>query len=216
MEKVILEANKRNTKTKSSRNALRRSGKVPGILYSKQIEPISIEVTEKSIKPLVFTTETHLIGLKVDNNQEFDCIIKDVQFDPVTENIVHFDLVGLVSDQTIQLEVPILYVGNPIGVRDGGLLQQSLHKLEVECLPKDIPQKFEINISELKLGDSIHIADLNFENVKILNPKNTVVVAVAHPKVEKEVTEEAIQAEPVEPEVIGKGKAEEEEEAEKE
>jgi len=216
MEKVILVANRRNTQTKSSRNALRRNGKVPGIFYSKQIEPISIEVSEKSIKPLVFTTETHLISLKVDDNQEFECIIKDVQFDPVTDKIVHFDLVGLVSGETIQLEVPILYIGNPVGVRDGGILQQSLHKLEIECLPKDIPQNFEINISDLKLGDSIHVSDLNFENVNILNLKDTVVVAVGHPKVEKEVVEEAVQAEPTEPEVIGKGKAEEEEEPEKE
>jgi large subunit ribosomal protein L25 len=216
MEKVILEANKRNTQTKSARNTLRRSGRVPGIFYSKQVEPISIEVSEKAIKPLVFTTETHLIGLKVDNNQEFECIIKDIQFDPVTDNIVHFDLVGLVSGETIQLEVPIQYIGNPVGVRDGGLLQQSLHKLEVECLPKDIPQKFEINIGDMKLGDSIHVSDLNYENIKILNLKNTVVVSVVHPKVEKEVVEEAVQAEPAEPEVIGKGKAEEEEEAEKE
>ena len=216
MEKVLLEASRRNTQTKSSRKVLRKSGKVPGIFYSKQIEPISIEVSEKSIKPLVFTTETHLISLKVDDNQEFECIIKDVQFDPVTDNIVHFDLVGLVSGETIQLEVPILYIGNPVGVRDGGILQQSLHKLEIECLPKDIPQNFEINISDLKLGDSIHVGDLNFENVKILNLKDIVVVAVAHPKVEKEVVEEAVQAEPTEPEVIGKGKAEEEEEPEKE
>jgi large subunit ribosomal protein L25 len=216
MEKVILEANKRNTGSKSSRNVLRRNGKVPGVFYSKHNETISIEVNEKSIKPLVFTTETHLIGLKVDSNQEFDCIIKDVQFDPVTDNIVHFDLIGLTSNETIQLEVPVLYIGSPVGVRDGGVLQQSLHKLEIECLPKDIPQHFEINISDLKLGDSIHVGDLSFENVKILNLKDTVVVAVGHPKVEKEVTEEAVQAEPAEPEVIGKGKAEEEEEPEKE
>lgn len=211
MEKIVLKANMRNSISKSSRSSIRKSGRVPGVFYSKHESPIAIDVTEKSIKPLVFTAETHLISLEIDGKDNHECVIKDVQFDPVTDRVVHFDLLGLTVGEKFQLEVPIQYHGNPIGVKEGGVLQQFLHKLEIECLPKDIPQRLDINIQDLKLGDAIHVKDLNFENITILNLESSVIVAVTHPKVEKEATPEelAAQAE-AQPEVIGKDKEEEE------
>lgn len=216
MEKVVLEANSRKTGSKSENKTKRKNGRIPGVFYIKGTDPISIDVSEKAIKPLIFTGETHLVGLKVDNNQELDCIIKDVQFDPVTDRVVHFDLLGLTSGETFELEVPIVFKGSAVGVKDGGVLQQHLHKLEIECLPKDIPQHLEVDVTELKIGDSIHISDLSFDKVTILNPKTTVVVSVNHPKVEKEPTPEEVVEEPTEPELIGKGKEEVEEEKEEE
>lgn len=218
MEKKVLKANLRTELTKSSRSKLRQNGRVPGIFYSRINKPVPIEVAEKAIKPFVFTSKTHLITLDVENDKKYDCVIKDVQFDPVTESIVHFDLLGLIEGEKFQLEVPIQYKGSAIGIKEGGIVQQVLHKLEIECLPTDIPQFLTIDITDLKLGEAIHPSDLSFENITILTPPETVIVAVVHPKVEKvpapgEVTEEA----PAEPEVIGKGKAaEEEEETEKE
>ncbi len=212
MEKVVLEANSRKTGPKSKTKTQRKNGRIPGVFYMKGTNPISFDVSEKAIKPLVFTGETHLVGLKVDNNTELDCIIKDVQFDPVTDRIVHFDLLGLTSGETFELEVPIVYKGSAVGVKDGGVLQQHLHKLEIECLPKDIPQHLEIDVTDLKIGDSIHISDLAFDKVTILNQKTTVVVSVNHPKVEKEPTPEEAVEEPTEPELIGKSKEEEKEE----
>ncbi|QQS36747.1 MAG: 50S ribosomal protein L25 [Ignavibacteriales bacterium] len=212
MEKIVLKANQRTEINKASRSSLRKNGRVPGIFYSKHNKPIAIDFSEKSIKPLVFTSSTNLIALDVDGTGEFDCVIKDVQFDPVTERIVHVDLLGLTTDETFELEVPILYIGSPIGIKEGGVLQQVLHKLHIECLPKDIPQHLDINIENLKLGESIHISDLNFENIKILNQEEAVVVAVTHPKVEKTPAEGEGAEASAEPEVIGKGKAETEEE----
>ena len=110
--------------------------------------------------------------------------------------------------------------GSSIGVREGGLLQHLLHKVEVECLPKHIPEHIQIDISELAIGDSVLISDLTVENLTLLNPADALVVAVGHQKVveeEVEVTEELAEGEePAEPEIIGKGKPEEEEEEEKE
>jgi large subunit ribosomal protein L25 len=216
MEKKVLEASERKTGgTKSSKKVLRKSGRIPGVFYARNIKPVPIDVAENAIKPLVFTAEANLINLKV-NNEEFDCIVKDVQFDPVTDRIVHFDLLGLTSGEKFTLEVPLLVKGSAIGVKDGGVLQQHLHKLEIECLPSDIPQHLEVEVTELKIGDSIHVNDLHFENIEILNQLTTVVVSVNHPKIEKEPTpEEAVEV-PAEPEVIGKGKEEEKEESEKE
>jgi large subunit ribosomal protein L25 len=215
MEKVVLKANVRKTGTKSDKNQLRKSGIVPGVYYSKHDQPVSISIPENSINPLVFTAETHLISLQLDEGQEHDCIIKDVQFDPVTDKVVHFDLLGLTAGEKFQLEVPILFIGSPVGIKEGGVLQQFLHKLEVECLPVDIPQHLEVNIQNLAIGDSIHVKDLKFENIELLNDEDAVIVSVAHPKVEAEpvaAEEGAIEGEEsAEPEVIGKGKAEKEE-----
>lgn len=212
MEKVVLTANTRTVINKTSRSTIRKNGRVPGIFYSRHNKPIAIDVLEKSIKPLVFTASTNLISLKVDDKEEFECVIKDVQFDPVTEKIVHIDLLGLTKDETFQLEVPILFIGSPVGIKEGGILQQVLHKLQVECFPKDIPKHLDINIENLKLGDSIHISDLNYENIKLLNPADAVVAAVTHPKVEKVATEGEAAETTAEPEVITKGKADKEEE----
>ena len=220
METVTLEANERKEITKAARNRLRREGKVPGVFYSKRSTPIAVDVLEKKIHPLVFTSKTHLISLKIEGQEELECIIKDIQFDPVTDEIVHFDLLGLTRGEMIQLEIPIQLLGNPIGVKEGGLLQQLLHKIEVECLPKHIPEHIKIDVSELAIGDSVHVSDLNFENLTVLNPGDSIVVAVGHQKVQEEEVEvaEAIgeEEEGAEPEVIGKGKPEEEEKEEKE
>lgn len=215
MEKVVLKANIRKTKLKSETNTLRRNGDVPGIYYSKHDEPMAISVAANSLNPLVFTAETHLVSLDIDGNQEHDCIIKDVQFDPVTDKVIHFDLLGLTSGEKFQLEVPVQFIGSPVGIKEGGVLQQFLHKLEVECFPKDIPQHIEVNIQNLSIGDSIHVSDLEIENISILNPEDTVLVSVTHPKVEAEPVAAEVaegEGEQAEPEVIGKGKADKEEE----
>ena len=212
MEKVVLNANIRKDFSKAARNNLRNEGRVPGVFYSKHDASVAIDVTERSIHPFVFTSETHLISLKIEGQEEHECVIRDVQFDPVTDKIIHFDLLGLTSGETFQLEVPLLFKGSPVGVKEGGVLQQFLHKLDIECLPKDIPQHLEINIQELKLGDAIHVSDLAYENITVLNPEDTVIVTVTHPKVEKEPTEAEEGAEQAEPEVIGKESSEDEEE----
>lgn len=216
MEKVIVEAQKRDTINKASRSALRKEGKVPAIFYSKRHEPLSLQISERTIHPLVFTSKTSLITLNIDGSQELDCIIKDVQFDPTTEKIVHLDLLGLKKGEKIQLELPIQLIGTPIGIKEGGILQHVLHRIEVECLPIDIPQHLEIDITHLALGKSVHVSDLKYDSLTILSDPEAMIASVVHPKVEKEVVvEEPVEGvegeEPAEPEVISKGKPEEKE-----
>lgn len=213
MEKQELKAIIRINLSKSSNNKLRKLGRVPGIFYSRVNKPIPVEVSEKEIKPFVFTSKTHLISLAIENDKSYDCVLKDVQFDPVTDSIIHFDLLGLIEGEKFQMEVPIQLKGTAIGVKEGGIVQQVLHKLEIECLPQHIPQFLSIDITNLKLGDAIHPSELSFDNITILTPPESVIVTVVHPKVEKEpVLGEAAEEAPTEPEVIGKGKASEEEE----
>jgi len=219
METTLLEAKQRTSITKSERKKIRREGRIPGVIYSKQLKSLTIEVAENALKPLVFTAKAHLISLKLAGHEDQECIIKDVQFDPVTDKIVHFDLIGLIKGEKLEIEVPVQLKGSAAGIKEGGVVQNPLHKLLVRCFPKDIPDHLEIEISHLNIGDAIHISDLVYENIEILNPQEAVIVSVVHPKIQEEPVAvegvEGVEA-PAEPEVIGKGKADKEEEAEEE
>lgn len=213
MADVNLSAKKREITTKGSVNQMRKDGLIPGVFYSKGIDPLTIAVDEVSLKSLVFTSETHMIHLKVDDNEPVRCILKDVQFDPVSDRIIHFDLYGVTAGQQLQLQVPLQIVGSAIGVKEGGQLQVQLHKLDIECLPKNIPDHIQIDVTNLNIGDSVHAGDISMENIKVLNPEGVLIVTVAAPKgdaVEDEAVVEEIGEESSEPEVINKGKSEEE------
>ena len=214
MESVILVANLRETINKAARNKIRKEGRVPGVYYSKYDNPIAFDVDEKDIGKLVFTSSRNIISLKVAGKEEHECFLKNVQFDPITDKVVHFDLLGLKRGEKFQLNIPFSFVGSSVGVKEGGILQIGLHKLFVECLPKDVPQSLEVNIENLNIGDTIHVKDLNFENLTILTPTDSVVVSVTHPKVEAEPVDEELEEEMAEPEVIGKSDEEREEEQE--
>jgi len=217
MEKTTLKASERKQFNKSAIRKIRKEGRVPGVFYSKHNPPLHIDVVDTTINPLVFTSKTHLISLEIEGQEERECIIKDIQFDPVTDKVIHFDLLGLTKGEKIILEVPVQLVGTPVGVKEGGIIQHVMHKLEVECLPRNIPEHIVVDVSELKLGDSIHIGDLQIEEVEFIDPKESLIVQVTHAKVQEEVapaTEEGLEEEPTEPEVIAKGKTEEKEEEE--
>ncbi|MBE2279848.1 MAG: 50S ribosomal protein L25 [Ignavibacteriaceae bacterium] len=209
MEKKALEAQTRTRFGKSGRNILKGERKVPGVFYSTHSETISIETTENAIKPFVFTSKNYVIQLSIDGKKDIECIVKDVQFDPVTDRVIHFDLFGLTSGEKISLEIPLVFTGASAGVREGGLLQESLHKLNIECLPSNIPSVLEVDVTNLKLGKSILVSDLKYDNISILNPQDTVVVSVVVPRgVELSITSEE---EISEPEVISRGKDKSEE-----
>ena len=215
MAEKILKATKREVTTKGALNQLRKDGFVPGVFYLKGKDEIVFSVEEIALNKFVFTAETNVIQFKIDGEEPLSCIIKDIQFDPVTDRVVHFDLQGLTLGQTLQLEIPLNFVGSAVGVKEGGILQEQLHKLDVECLPRHIPQNLEIDVTELALGDSIHVGDLDFENIKILNSEDTSVVSVIQPRAEEEEETEdgdeaVVDSETAEPEVINKGKSEEE------
>lgn len=220
MAEVILQAKKRDITTKGAVNQLRRDGFIPGIFYIKGNDAIPIVVEEGDLNHLVFTSESYLVQLKIDGDSEemHESIFREVQFDPVTDKVVHFDLRGITRGEVIELEIPLALKGTPIGVKEGGILQQTLHKLHIECLPRNIPSYLEYDVTELKFGDTIMVEDLNFENVTILNSPKTTVISIVAPVVieEPETEEEAVldeDEEAQEPEVIKKGKAEDDEES---
>jgi large subunit ribosomal protein L25 len=185
---------------------------VPGIYYIHGEENIPFTVTGKSIQPLIYTTESHIINLKFDDGATKKCILREVQFDPVTEKPIHVDLLGLRENEEITLEIPVVITGGtPVGVREGGILQQSIRALKISCLPKNIPNHIEVNAGELKINDFVHVRDVQIPDVTILANEEDTILGVIPPTVEKEVTPEAgAEGEAAEPEVIAKGKKPEE------
>ncbi len=203
MADYSLAAKKRVKSTNGAVNQMRRDGEIPGVYYAKGVEAVAISVKENTFKPLVYTSETHMVNLTIDSEAPVRCVVKDVQFHPVTDRIIHFDLQGVSADEPITLEVPVVFTGKAVGVIEGGILTQVLHKLEVECLPKYVPEHLEIEVSNLHLGNAIHVSDLKFENLTLLNAPDAIVVTVTAPRGEE------VASQPVETEVIGKGKSEE-------
>ena len=216
MADLNITASPREITTKGAVNKLKREGHVPGVLYSNEMEPIIFSVPELALKPVVYTTEMHLVNIKIGENEEIKSILKDIQFDPLTDKIIHVDFQAIKAGQVIQVQVPINVIGQAVGVKNGGRLAQSLHKVDVECLPKDIPTHLEVDISDLDIGDSILVRELNTDNIKILNAEDASVVAVTTSRAEEEeeeIVDELLEdADGAEPEVIGKGKSEEESE----
>lgn len=212
MSEISIKARKRTLSTKSVVNKLRKEGNVPGIFYAKGIEPIPIYLPEISLKPLVYTSETHIVNLTIDETETRKSILKGVQFDPVTDRIIHCDFMGISLDQKIEIEVPVVLEGTPKGIKEGGLLQHQMHRLQISCLPTNIPEHITINISDLGIGDSIHVKDLKLENIKVLHNDDVIIVSVIHPRATAEpVTPVEGEEAAKEPEVIAKGKVEEEE-----
>jgi len=223
MAVLNLNARKREEIASSSMKSSRSKGSVPGVFYRRDIPSIPIYVKDIALKPFIYTSEVNIINLKIEGLKEaYNCILKDVQFDPVTDIPIHFDLLGISENEKIKLEIPITLKGSPAGVKEGGILQHSVHKVDVECLPKNIPSHIEVNIESLNIGDSIHIGELEVKDFEILDSPDTTIVAVVPPTVEKvevplvegeegeEVPAEGEEA--AEPEVISKGKKEEGEE----
>jgi large subunit ribosomal protein L25 len=215
MSEISVQAKRRALSTKGAVNQLRKSGNVPCVFYSKSSEPIPLTLAESTLKPLVFTSETHIINLKIDDNDACTSILKNVQFDPVTDRIIHCDFLGISADQEIEIEVPVLLEGQAKGVKEGGVIQHSMHKLRVSCLPADIPDHITINISDIALGQSIHVRDLKIDRLKFVQHDDVIIVSITLPRAVQEpaAATAALPGEEVkEPEIISKGKQTEEEE----
>jgi large subunit ribosomal protein L25 len=210
MREITLQAEVRKS-IGSGVRLLRRNGKVPGVFYVAGEQNIPVSVDEKALNPLIFTSETHVINLQLDGGGAKSCILRDNQFGPVSDRPIHFDLLGLREDREITIEVPVVVSGAiPVGVRDGGILQSFMYRLKISCFPKDIPEHIEIDATELKVNQFVHIRDLKIENVRFLDNETNPIVGVIPPTVEKEATP-AEAATAAEPEVITKGKKTEEE-----
>lgn len=212
MAQVTLSGIKRELGHQSTLTELRKKGYIPAVYYAHGEGNIYLAVPEAKLKPIIFSAETYLINLEIEGLGVKTCILKEFQLDPVTDKIIHVDFHGLKAGEKVTVEVAVHLVGTPIGVREGGLLQHALHKIEIECLPTEIPDKIDVDVSKLKIGDSIHVKDLNIPSLRFVSNPEATIVSVIHKALHKEVEVSGIETEEkAEPEVIQKGKKTEEE-----
>jgi large subunit ribosomal protein L25 len=210
METVHLAANTREPRGSKLARAIRRAGKVPAILYGHGMKPVSLEVETRELQRALHTKagENVLITLKVQgaNLKDSTCLIKDIQHNPVTDEIQHVDFTVISLTEKIEVKVPLVvkHADEALGIKEGGILDVVHHEIEVECLPTQIPEKVEVDLKDMKIGDAIHAKDLSLpKGVEIKYSPEEVIVAVHAPK--KEVTP-APEEEVTQPEVIEKGK----------
>jgi len=209
----------RTTRGKNAARLLRRMGMVPAVLYGHKKDSIVLSVNPKQISAVIHSSRGYntIFTVDIKNGESTSVMLKDWQFDPVSGNLLHADLVRIAMDKLLQLRIPVIATGEAKGVKlQGGIFEFVLREVEVECLPADIPESITIDISDLDLGANVRVSDLPVDpKFKILSDPELVVAHVVSPKEEK-VEEVAVAEAPAEPEVIKKGKVATEEEGEEE
>ncbi|MCS7247233.1 MAG: 50S ribosomal protein L25 [Anaerolineales bacterium] len=210
MENVVLEAAKREVVGKKVK-ALRRAGKLPAVVYGHHFSPLAIVLDYRhAVRSLAGISSSQLIQLNVDG-QRIPVLVRERQYHPITGNLLHVDFLAVSMTEAIRALVPVELEGEAPAVKNfGGVLVTGLEEIEVECLPKDLPEKIVVDLSKLeRIGEAIHVKDLALpEGVEVLNDGDELVVLIAAPEGEEV---EGEPGEEFEPEVIEKGKKEKEE-----
>jgi large subunit ribosomal protein L25 len=168
------------------------SGDIPAVVYGPETESQSILVTEKAFHAaLKAGSGTTIFDVSVDG-QSTRAILRDIQRDPLTSNITHLDFYAISDKRELHLRMPLTFVGTPKGVHDeGGILQIILRELEIYCLPTNIPDEVNVDVSALSIGDSIHVEQIEIPNVEILTDPERTVVTISAPTVLKTTAEGA-------------------------
>ena len=207
-EQAVLQVETRAETGKGAARRIRAAGKIPGNVYGHGAEPMAIQADELQFRALIskISTENTLIDLRVGDEKPKSVLIREVQRHPYRPVILHVDFFEITAGEKIRVSVPVRLEGNPIGVRNGGILQVIRYELEIECLPREIPSAFEVDISEMAIGESLHIGEIDTGDVTVIEEGNLTVCMVVMPKaapVEEEETDEISDLEgDVEPEVI--------------
>ena len=197
MKEIVISATRRESVGKGPARRERMAGSIPAVVYGPEVEPISVAVDEKTFRSAMKVSgrTTSLINLDIEGNKN-TVIMRDVQRDPLTSKILHIDFHAIPLDKPINLSIPISFIGSPRGVKtDGGIMQITMRDIEISCLPTDIPEKLEIDVSDLGIGDSIHVRDVTIPDTQLISSERRTIVVIAAPTVVKEDVEEEEEAE---------------------
>ena len=176
MKSVTIEGQLRTEFGKKATRQIRSQESVPAVIYGGATE-INFSASAKSFKPLVYTAEFQLAIVKV-GGKTYNCILKDLQFDKVTDTLIHVDLLELVEDKKVVATLPLKYVGNSIGVKDGGKLVIKIKSVKVKTLPKYLVEQISVDISALALNMNLRIEDIKAENMEIMNSPRIPIASV--------------------------------------
>ena len=176
MKKVSLSGSLRENVGKKDAKKHRREGNIPCVIYGgeKQIHFVTNEI---KFDKVIFTPEVYLITIEIDG-KEYLTILQDVQYHPVTDKVLHADFLELADGKTISIGIPVRLIGSAAGVMAGGQLIKKMHKVRMKGLVDDLPEKVEVDITDLNIGGSIKVRDIELDNLSLLDPPNSVIVRV--------------------------------------
>ena len=190
-----LTAHTRKRSGSGALNSLRREGLIPAVVYGKTQPSFNVRLSRKEVETVLYRTaaEQILVNLTIEDLGETKlALVQDVQHDPLTGTITHLDFHAIREDEIIHASVPLELIGEPAGVKAGGLLEHLFHKLEIKCLPKDLPEVIQADVSGLELNASLHVRELTLPpGVKIIADPSVIVAMVSEPKVAAEPVAEA-------------------------
>ncbi len=209
MEQRTLAVQARQRFGKGDSRRMRRAGKIPAVMYGHtQPQGLLVDAHEFNTKFLTISEST-IIRLEIDGNSH-NVLIRDFQEDAVSGAITHIDFYEIERGKVLRTNVGLHLTGTAIGIREGGLLESFVHEVEVECLPKDLPESIEVDITDLEIGHSIHLRDVQVpDGVKVLNSPEQVVCAVAHKRIEVEELPAEVEEEIAAEEAVEEAAAEE-------
>ncbi len=223
MAHVALTAQSRKGTGKGAARTLRRQALIPAVFYGPEVDPVNLSLKYRDLEKLIKTGagENVIIDLAIETGEStlsHRAMLKEIQMDPVKQTILHVDLYEISMDKKIEVEVPITLTGTAKGVSDeGGILQQVSRTLEISCLPDNIPDSFELDVTDLNIGDSLHVSDLNIpQGIEVLVEGELTIATVVPPTKVEEIEPEVPEEEEEREEVEGEAVAETEEEGEKE
>ena len=176
MKSVSISAEKRVDLGKKEAKAIRAAGKVPCVIYGGE-NVQHFAATEIAFNNLVYTPNVYTVAIDIEGSI-VHALIKDIQFHPVTDRIIHIDFIELIPEKEVNTEIPVVIKGNAIGVRNGGKLRKTLRKLSIRSTPENLPDAITLNISDMTIGEKIYVRDIEANNFDILTSGNAVVVAI--------------------------------------
>ena len=218
MQQAKLEVQQRNAFGKQSARDLRKAGGVPAVLYGRAQDTVAIQLDARTFRQFLRTYgENVIINMEVGADDPETVIIKEIQRHPVDkQRLIHADFIRISLDEPVTSAVPVVLVGNPPGVQEGGVLESPLREVSLHCLPMQMPNDITIDVGHLAIGDSVHVSDLTLDaEIDILDEPERIIAMVSQPRIqlEDELTEaedgegaeeEATEEQPTEPEVISR------------
>lgn len=212
-ETMVLAAQRRTESGKGAARKLRTSGFIPAVVYGHGRETQSLAVAQTELDKVLhrIARGSTVFDLTIDG-QTVQALVREIQRHPTRKTVTHLDFYEIHAGERISLDVPITLVGSPEGVRSaGGVLEQFLRALEIEVLPRDIPEHVEVDVANLGIGHSLHVSDISVPNAVVLSDPHTTICTVVPPRVEEEPVPELAEEEAAEPELIRKPREDEEE-----
>jgi len=196
MEQRVLSANERTETGKGAATRLRRTGRLPAVMYDSTGKAEMIDIEEREFSKLFHSiTESTLINIKVSGKKDVIAFVKDVQYDIIADKVKHIDFYEVEAGKMLRTKIQLKLTGSPEGVRLGGVMETGTIEVEVECMPKDLPERILVDVSGLQLNHSIHVKDLKVAaGVKILSDPHKTVATLKYIKNEVPAAAEAAPA----------------------